>query len=106
MLLTGLGFYLATSIYPGIFLVFVVYEGLALIFALGAYIFLSVRGELEGAGLMAAGILVSIIAAAIQAKKSICIRLIWQFDHNGIYHLVQVAGLVLLLIGLRWSVLK
>ncbi|UCD81286.1 MAG: hypothetical protein JSW26_07635 [Desulfobacterales bacterium] len=104
MLISGLGFYLATLVYPGIFFVFVVYEALALFFALGAYVFLSVQGEVKGAGLMAAGILISIFAAGIQAKKSISLTLIWKFDHNGIYHLLQVVGLILLLIGLRWSV--
>ena len=52
---------------------------------------------------MAAGVLVSIIAAVIQTKKSISLKLIWQFDHNGIYHLVQTVGLILLLIGLQCS---
>ena len=103
MLLVSLGFYAATLLYPGIFFVFIVFEGLVLIFSFGAYVFLALRGELEGAGLMAAGILVSIIAAVIQAGKSISLTLIWQFDHNGIYHLVQTVGLVLLLIGLRCS---
>ncbi len=55
--------------------------------------------------LMATGIFFSIIAAGIQANKSIFLTFIWQFDHNGIYHMVQVAGLMLLLMGLRWSVL-
>jgi len=105
MLIISLGFYAATLIYPGIFFVFIVYEGLALIFALGAYAFLSWQGELKGAGLMAGGILLSIIAAGIQAKKSIRLTLIWQFDHNGVYHLVQVVGIILLLMGLRLSVL-
>lgn len=104
MLLVSLGFYAATLLYPGIFFVFIVFEGLVLIFAFGAYVFLALQGELAGAGLIAAGILVSIIAAVIQAKKSISLTLIWQFDHNGIFHIVQAVGLVLLLIGLRWSV--
>jgi hypothetical protein len=50
---------------------------------------------------MAAGVFLSIVAAAIQAKQSTSIRVIWEFDHNGIFHLVQMAGLVLLLAGLR-----
>jgi hypothetical protein len=54
---------------------------------------------------MAIGILVSIIAAGIQANKSVAMTVIWRFDHNGIYHLVQSAGLVLLVMGLRWSLL-
>jgi hypothetical protein len=105
MLIAGLGFFAATLLFPGIFFVFIVYEGLALFFAFGAYIYLAVRGELAGAGFMASGILISIIAAGIQANKSITLTAIWQFDHNGIYHIVQVVGLVLLLIGLQKSLL-
>jgi hypothetical protein len=103
MLVTGLVFFAATLIFPGIFFVFIAYEGLALIFALGAYIYLSIQGTLRGAGFIAGGILISIIAAAIQANKSIALTLVWKFDHNGIYHILQASGLTLLLIGLRWS---
>jgi len=104
LLIAGLGFYLTTLIYPAIFFLFIVYEVVALVFALGAYIFLTIRQDLPGTGLMAAGILVSIIAAGIQASKSVNLTLIWRFDHNGIYHLVQVVGLMLLLMGLRSSI--
>ncbi len=105
LLIAGLGFYLTTLIYPDIFFLFIVYEVVALVFALGAYIFIAVQKGLPGAWLMAAGIFVSIIAAGIQANKSVVVTFIWRFDHNGIYHLVQVVGLMLLLMGLRWSVL-
>ncbi len=104
LLITGLGFYLTTLFYPGIFFLFIVYEGVALVFALGAYIYLAIQQDLPGAYLMAAGILASIIAAGIQANKSVVVTFIWRFDHNGIYHLVQVVGLMLLLAGLRWSI--
>lgn len=103
MLAAGLVFFGVTLLYPGIFFVFIVYEGLALIFALSAYIYLALRGEPAGAAFMAAGILTSILAAGIQANKSISLTVIWQFDHNGIYHIVQVVGLILLLIGLQRS---
>jgi len=105
LLIAGLGFYLTTLIYPDIFFLFIVYEVVALVFALGAYIFIAVQKGLPGAWLMAAGIFVSIIAAGIQTNKSIVVTFIWRFDHNGIYHLAQVVGLMLLLMGLRWSVL-
>jgi hypothetical protein len=104
LLITGLGFYLTTLFYPGIFFLFIVYEGVALVFALAAYIYLTIQQDLPGAYLMAAGILASIIAAGIQANKSVVVTFIWRFDHNGIYHLVQVVGLMLLLAGLRWSI--
>lgn len=105
LLTAGLGFYLATLIYPGAFFLFIVYEVVALVSALGAYIFIAIHKDLSGAWLMATGILASIIAAGFQANKSVFLTFIWQFDHNGIYHLVQVVGLIFLLMGLRWSVL-
>jgi hypothetical protein len=80
----------ATLIYPGIFILFIVYEGLALAFALGVYGFLAIAGE-QGAGFMVGGVLLSIIAAGLQASKSIEFTLIWKFDHNGVYHFVQTA---------------
>ena len=103
MLMAGLCFYLATLIYPRIFIVFIVYEGLALSFALSVYMFLAISGE-QGTGWMAAGIMLSIIAAGLQARKSIEFTLIWKFDHNGIYHLVQTVGLLFLFAGLLKSV--
>jgi hypothetical protein len=105
MLIAALTFFVATLVFPGIFFIFIVYEGLALILAFGAYVYLTVRGELSGTIFMAAGILISIMAAAIQANKSISVSIIWQFDHNGIYHIVQIFGLLLLIYGIRLSIL-
>ena len=103
VLIAGLGFFGATLLYPGIFFIFIVYEGLALIFSLSAYIYLTLRGDPAGAAFMAAGILISILAAGIQANKSISVTVIWEFDHNGIYHIVQAIGLLLLVYGIRIS---
>ena len=103
MLAAGFGFYLATLLHPGVFLFFIVFETLSLVFAFAAYVYLAVRGELSGAGLMAVGVLLSIIAAGIQAKKSFVINIIWQFDHNGVYHLIQAAGLLFLIAGIAKS---
>jgi len=105
MLFAGLGFYLTTLIYPEIFFFFIVYEGLALTFALGAYLFLTVTGA-AGAGFLASGVLLSIVAAGLQARKSIVFTLIWKFDHNGIYHIVQTIGLLLLVAGLKISLIR
>ena len=99
MIFAGLGFYLATLIYPGIFFLFILYEGLALLFALCVYLWLAVTGK-QGAGFMAAGVLLSILAAGLQTRKSIELTLIWKFDHNGIYHIVQTVGLHFLFAGL------
>ena len=105
MLFAGLGFYLTTLICPEIFFLFIAYEGLALSFAFCAYLFLTVSGE-AGAGFLASGVLLSIVAAGLQARKSIVFTLIWKFDHNGIYHIVQTIGLLFLIAGLRISLMR
>lgn len=40
-------------------------------------------------------------AGVVQASGVGPVRLVWTFDHNGLFHLVQLAGLTLLALGLR-----
>jgi hypothetical protein len=85
-------------------LVFTFYEAVAMLFALGAYSWLAFTGRLAGAYWMVAGVLVTIIAAAVQVLwngKENPLTLIWQFDQNGLYHLIQMVGVALLMVGLR-----
>lgn len=100
-LLAGLGFFAISQRVQRGFLVFVVYEASALLFALAVYVRLARNGQLAGAPLVAAGVLLSILAAAVQTTD-------WElnvfglpFDHNGLFHLVQLTGLPLLVAGLR-----
>ena len=39
-------------------------------------------------------------AASAQAARNLQVKLIWEFDHNGIFHLVQTLGVILFGIGL------
>jgi len=103
MLAAGGVFFLITCRYPQIFFVFILYEAAALLFALGAYGWLTWRGSCPGAAWMTAGVSLSLAAAAIQASPRIMVNIIWPFDHNGVFHLVQAAGLLLLLRGLASS---
>ena len=100
-LAVGVVFFGVTLVLPDSFLVFVVYEAVAMLFALAVYATLAVRGALHGAALMAAGVLVSIAAAAVQASGSVSFTLVWEFDHNGAFHLIQIVGLILLFYGLK-----
>jgi hypothetical protein len=106
MLLLAVVFYGVTVIFEGAFFVFMVYEALALFFALGGYIVLTIRGQLKGAGFMALGILLSIIGAVIQATGALSLKLIWEFDHNGIFHIVQLGGFAMIVAGLRAALLS
>ena len=97
---TGVGFYAVTLFQEGGFLVFIVYEAAILVFALISYAILFRRRRVRSAGWMLAGIAVSMAAAAIQASGAVSFRLIWQFDHNGAFHLVQIVGIYLLAEGI------
>jgi hypothetical protein len=103
MLGLALGFFAVTQVATSSFLVFVVYEALAMLAALGMYLSLALKRKLPGAGIIAAGILLNIAAAAVQAVDSIAITIIVPFDHNGVFHLVQTAALIMLTAGLAWS---
>ncbi|MGD0341248.1 MAG: hypothetical protein ABSA76_06040 [Bacteroidales bacterium] len=94
-------FLIVNVILPNAFIVFIICEAIAMLFAFVAYTILASRKTIEGAGLMAEGIFVTIIAAGIQAIKTIKVIFIWEFDHNGIFHLVQMIGLIILLKGLQ-----
>jgi hypothetical protein len=50
--------------------------------------------------MVAAALAASLAAGAIQADGSLAARLVWEFDHNGLYHLAQLAALALLVTGL------
>ena len=100
LVMGGLCFFGITAFWTASFLAFIVYQLLVMLFALGAYLWLLVFEALPGARWMVAGILVTISASALQAWSSVRLVIIWEFDHNGVYHLVQAVGLVLLVIGL------
>lgn len=102
----GVGFFGITVVWPDSFLVFIIYEVANMLLALAAYLWPAYGGQLEGAWLMVGGILVTIIAAGVQASKGIAFTFIWPFDHNGVYHLIQMVDIVLLLVALRRALLS
>ena len=101
-IMVGLGvvFYGITLIIPGRFIVFIVYEAVIMLFALISYLMMAFRGKPKGSSIMVSGIFVTILAAVIQAVDSLKLDFIWHFDHNGLFHIVQMLGLLILLKGL------
>lgn len=89
-----------------LFIFFILYEGLALLFAFFVYSYFTLNKKMIGAGYIAAGILISIIAAVIQALGPFQIKLYWTFNHNGIFHLIQIVGLLVIFLGLRTTFLN
>ena len=103
LVVTALAFF-ALTLLDGRFLAFVLYEGVVMALALAAYAWLAVTARLPGAGWMAVGIVLSLLAAALQATRIVPrLELVWTFDHNGIFHLVQMPALILLALGLTMA---
>lgn len=100
MLVFAILFFTVTVLIPNAFIVFIIYEAIAMLFSFIVYTVMAARKQLKGAIWMSAGIFITIVAAAIQAIESIKIEFIWIFDHNGIFHIVQILGLFTLLKGL------
>ena len=95
----ALGFYFLTRLSGGRFLVFVIFEAAALFLALGIYVRLALQRK-PGAALVVMGLVLSLAGGVLQAS-SLSLHLVWDFNHNGLYHLVQLVGVVLLVAGLR-----
>lgn len=101
LIAAGVIFYAITFFIPGSFFVFILYEAAAMIFSLVMYIYLWNARKLPGALFMTIGILITIIAAVVQALNNISLTFIWEFDHNGLFHLIQIIGLPFLYVGLK-----
>ncbi len=101
MLVVGFGFFLGTLWKPGTFLTFIVYEAVGMLFALGAYVYLFFTSALAGTGWMVVGVFVTNLAAAVQATGMAGKGIVWYFDNNGVFHVIQMIGLVLLWMGLK-----
>lgn len=85
------------------FVVFIIYEAVGMVLALFGYIWLTWQRTLVGAWYMAAGVFITLLAAVVQAGELFTFSFIWSFDHNGVYHLIQIVGVGFLLFGLRTS---
>lgn len=94
----GVLFFGLTQLLDGAFLIFVVYEAAAMLGALAIYVGLAAGRRQRGAGTMAFGVLVNLAAAGLQASP-VGFRLMVPFDHNGVFHLAQMAGVAVLALG-------
>ncbi len=99
-LLLGIVFWFGTIVFPDSFLIFIVYEAAGLLVSLAAYLKLT-HDRRDGAGAISLSIVISLFAAIVQSIPSAGLHLIGQFDHNGLFHLIQMPGIVILTIGIR-----
>jgi hypothetical protein len=97
----GLGviFFALTTVFNGVFFIFVLYEAVVMVSALVIYSFLAATHRLRGAGVVAVAIFLNLMAAGVQAS-SVSFKLLVPFDHNGVFHLIQMAAIATLGLGL------
>ena len=100
LLAAGLLVYAVSRSLAERFMIFMRYQALVLTLALAFYAWSAAQGVPEGAGWMTAGVAASLIAAATQARRNLQVTLIWEFDRNGIFHLIQVLGVIFFCVGL------
>ncbi|MHB1014345.1 MAG: DUF6962 family protein [Desulfurivibrionaceae bacterium] len=89
-----------TALLGGKFIVFIVYAAMILLSALAIYTFLAATRRVKGDAVVALAILLNLAAAAVQASN-ISLHLLVPFDHNGLFHLVQIVSTAILGWGLH-----
>jgi hypothetical protein len=95
-------FWLATYLGDYSFRAFVVFSIPAMVFSFVLYLKLALgRDRLQGAGWMAAAMFLTIAAGGIQASDFVCMTVVWPFDHNGVFHIVQAIGILAMIAGLK-----
>ena len=72
--------------------------------ALTIYSFLAVTQRLQGATIIAGAIALNLIAAGVQASD-LYLHLFIPFDHNGLFHLLQMVAMIVLALGLGSSMM-
>ncbi len=93
-------FFAVTQILNVSFLLFVAYEAIMMMFALVLYVrclWCPVRQR--GSGFLAAGVFLTLIAAAVDTQSTWRLQFVWAFDNHGIFHLIQMLGLLIISIG-------
>ncbi len=95
----ALAFFVVALIYPARILAFTALLAVLLVTTLVLYFHLMVTRAQPGAGLLAAGIASMLIGAAMMLGN-VGFTLIWTFDRNAVYHLVQMVGILFLFLGL------
>lgn len=89
-----------TALLGGKFIVFIVYAATIMLSTLAIYTFLAATHRLKGAAVVALAILLNLAAAAVQASN-LSPHLLFPFDHNGLFHLIQILSTAILGLGLH-----
>jgi len=93
-------FFVLVQLVYGALIIFIIIEALAIIGALAIYSFLAVTHRLKGAEFISLAILLSLVAAGMLASQ-VSMKVLFPFDQNGVFHLIEIVALATLGWGLR-----
>lgn len=93
LLLAGVAVAAVAQFMPATFLPIVIAEAVALVWAGASWL-------RQGRTLLALGCLGAMLAGAVQASGW-SLRLGWEFDHNGLFHLAQIPAMLCWIAGAR-----
>ena len=96
----SVAFFGLTALLGGKFIVFIVYAATIMLSGLAIYTFLAATHRLKGAAVIALAIILNLAAAAVQASD-VSLHLVFPFDHNGLFHLIQIVSTAILGWGLH-----
>ncbi|MCY2978640.1 MAG: hypothetical protein NTU79_08265 [Planctomycetota bacterium] len=97
--LVEIGFFGITQIWSGSFLLFIAYEAAILLSVTILYGYSYFRYRSPGSGFLTLGTLIGILAAILDAQPSLHLKVYWELDEHGIFHLVQMLSLFLMAMG-------
>lgn len=90
----------AALLFPEIFAVILIWQACGVLFAMWAYGRDGLRRDGRRSVWVVAGLVITVVAAVVQATGAVSFTLVWPFDHNGVFHLVQIPGLIAVAYGL------
>ncbi|MCD6109991.1 hypothetical protein J7J83_04500 [bacterium] len=96
----GILFFLFTIFVSKSFIVFVVYAVAILTAVFGIHLYKYIKSKQFSWLVICIGILLIIVSGGVQAIVKGELNFIWTFDHNGLAHIVQTIGAVVLYFGL------
>lgn len=83
---------------------FTAFQAAGMLVGLGGYGRHALQQPDWAARWMLAGIGLSAVAGAVQAVPQLRLRAVWEFDQNGLYHLIQMAGLAAIHQGVQQQI--
>lgn len=94
-----LAFALIVWRFPKYIQISAVLEAVIMVLALIFYLRMALNHSLPGSGHIAAGIVITIVAVVLLLRDT-QLKIVYTFDRNGIYHLVQMVGVLFFYLGL------